>query len=88
VSSPELRSSSRAGRGSSARDYGGSTAPAAATLVVVSHGALIREIIRHATGGELPLAGERLANGSTHDFVYERDHLRLLAYAGYADSLA
>jgi probable phosphoglycerate mutase len=85
---PELRARGIAALGRAVRDHRRATAPAAATLVVVSHGALIREIIRHATGGELPLAGERLANGSTHDFVYERDHLRLLAYAGYADSLA
>ncbi|WP_106813823.1 histidine phosphatase family protein [Microbacterium timonense] len=52
------------------------------TLIVVSHGALIRELIRHATAGELPPAGERLLNGSMHDFVFEGDLLRLVAYAG------
>ena len=31
---------------------------------------------------QLPPVGERLANGSAHDFFYERDHLRLVAYAG------
>nr|WP_206686631.1 MULTISPECIES: histidine phosphatase family protein [Microbacterium] len=64
------------------RDARSATAPAAPALVVVSHGALIREVIRHATGGEFPSEGERLANGSTHTFLVERDRLRLLSYAG------
>ncbi len=68
--------------GRAVRDHRRATAPAAASLLVVSHGALIREMIRHATGGEMPTEGERLANGSTHDFVFERDHLRLISYAG------
>jgi len=79
---PALRARAIAALGAVVRDHRRATAPAAASLVVVSHGALIREVMRHATAGELPLAGERLANGSTHDFVYERDHLRLLTYAG------
>lgn len=81
---PELRERGITALGRAVRDHRRATAPAAAHLIVVTHGALIREIIRHATAGELPPAGERLANGSTHDFVYERDHLRLLAYAGLA----
>lgn len=64
------------------RDHRRATAPVAASLIVVSHGALIREMIRHATADEWPLVGERLANGSIHDFVFERDHLRLVAYSG------
>ncbi|MFK4805257.1 histidine phosphatase family protein [Microbacterium sp. ZW CA_36] len=79
---PELRRRGIAALGRVVRDHRRATAPAAANLIVVSHGALIRELIRHATAGELPPAGERLANGSTHDFVYERDHLRLVTYAG------
>jgi broad specificity phosphatase PhoE len=51
-------------------------------VVVVTHGALIRELIRHATGGELPPIGERLPNGSAYTMLYERDRLRLLSYAG------
>lgn len=81
---PELRERGIAALGRAVRDHRRATAPAAAALIVVSHGALIREMIRHATAGELPTVGERLANGSTHEFVYERDHLRLLAYAGVA----
>jgi broad specificity phosphatase PhoE len=41
----------------------------------VSHGALIREVIRHASAGAFPLEGERLANASTHRFLVERDRL-------------
>ena len=58
------------------------TAPVAPALVVVAHGALIRELIRHATGGDLPLPGERLPNGSTHTFLLERERVRLLSYLG------
>lgn len=79
---PELRVRGIEALGHAVRDHRRATAPAAASLVVVSHGALIREMIRHATAGELPPEGERLLNGSAHDFVYERDHLRLVAYAG------
>ena len=64
------------------RDARRATAPAAASVIVVTHGALIRELIRHATGGELPPAGERLANGSAYTMLYERERLRLLSYAG------
>ena len=56
------------------------TSPAAPALVAVAHGALIREVIRHATGGELPIPGERLPNGSAHTFLVERDRLQLLSY--------
>ncbi len=56
------------------------TGAGGAQIVAVSHGALIRELIGHASGGELPLEGERLANGSHHSFLVERDGLRLMAY--------
>lgn len=79
---PELRRRGIASLGRVVRDHRRATAPGPATLIVVSHGAFIREIIRHATAGELPPVGERLANGSAHDFFYDRDHLRLVAYAG------
>ena len=64
------------------RDARTATAPAAASVIVVTHGALIRELIRHATGGELPPAGERLPNGSAYTMLFERERLRLLSYAG------
>lgn len=58
------------------------TAPVAASLIVVTHGALIREVIRHATREEFPVDGERLENGSATTFLLERDRLRLLSYSG------
>lgn len=64
------------------RDARRATAPVAPTVIVVAHGALIREVIRHATGGELPLPGERLPNGSAHTFLLERERLSLLSYVG------
>jgi probable phosphoglycerate mutase len=54
---------------------------AVGTVIVVTHGALIRELIRHATGGELPPPGTRLPNASAHTMLYERDRLSLLSYA-------
>lgn len=78
----DLRARGIAALGRAVRDHRRATAPAAAGLIVVSHGAFMREMMRHATAGELPPAGERLMNGSAHDFVYERDHLRLVAYTG------
>ena len=64
------------------RDARRQTFPIAPSLIVVSHGALIREVIRHATGGEFPAEGERLANGSAHTFLMERDRLSLVDYVG------
>lgn len=63
------------------RDARRATAPAAASVIVVTHGALIRELLRHATGGELPPTGQRLANGSAYTVLYERERLQLLSYA-------
>ncbi len=71
---PELRAarSARAAPRSCAT-RAAQTAPAAASVIVVTHGALIRELIRHATGGELPPAGERLAERiGAHDAVRAR----------------
>lgn len=53
-------------------------APADVPVIAVSHGALIGELIRHASGDSLPLPGTRIANGSAHTFQVSRDHLRLL----------
>jgi broad specificity phosphatase PhoE len=79
---PELRRRALEALGRAVRDHRDQTAPGAASLVVVTHGALIREVIRHASGGELPPAGERLANGSAHDLLFERDRLRLVTCVG------
>jgi broad specificity phosphatase PhoE len=65
-----------------ARDVRRQTAPAPASVIVVSHGALIRELLRHATRGELPLPGTRLPNGSGYTMLLERERLRLTATVG------
>lgn len=79
---PHLRDRGLRALASVVRDARRATAPAAASVIVVTHGALIRELIRHATGGDLPPTGERLANGSAYSMLYERERLRLVSYAG------
>ena len=76
---PLVRARGLRGLRHAVRDSRRATAPAAASVIVVTHGAMIRELIRHATGGELPLPGERLANGSAHTMLFERERLRLLS---------
>ena len=76
---PLVRARGLRGLRHAVRDARRATAPAAASVIVVTHGAMIRELIRHATGGELPLRGERLANGSAHTMLFERERLRLLS---------
>lgn len=66
------------------RDARALTAPEATHVIAVSHGALISELIRHASGGTLPLPGERLANASRHSFVVDGSGLRLLSYVAEA----
>jgi probable phosphoglycerate mutase len=61
-----------------AHDVRRATAPAPASVIVVSHGALIRELVRHATHGDLPAPGTRLPNGGGYTLLFERDRLRLL----------
>lgn len=80
----QLRARGLRGLGHVVRDARRETAPAAASVIVVTHGAMIRELIRHATAGELPPAGERLGNGSAHTVLYERERLRLLSYAPHS----
>ncbi|MBD8024217.1 histidine phosphatase family protein [Microbacterium gallinarum] len=79
---PSVRVRALTAIGRAVRDHRRATAPAEASLIVVAHGALIREVIRHASGGTLPLEGERVANGSAHELLYERDRVRLLSYVG------
>lgn len=79
-----LRERALRGLSTVARDVRRATAPGAASVIVVSHGALIREVIRHASGDELPLEGERLANGSAHTVLFERERVRLLSYTPVA----
>jgi probable phosphoglycerate mutase len=78
---PQLRERGLGALAAVVRDTRRATAPAVGTIIVVTHGALIRELIRHATGGELPPPGIRLANASAHPMRYERDRLSLIAYA-------
>lgn len=79
---PEVRTRAIRGMRQIARDVRRQTAPAAASVVCVSHGAIIREIVRHASGGDLPLAGTKLANASISSLLLERDHLRLITFGG------
>jgi probable phosphoglycerate mutase len=79
---PHLRSRALRALASVVQDARRTTAPAAASVIVVTHGALIRELLRHATGGELPPDRVRLPNGSAYTVLYERERLRLLSYAG------
>ncbi|MDZ8202495.1 histidine phosphatase family protein [Microbacterium sp. SSW1-59] len=84
---PDVRARALRGLRSAVADARRRTSPASGALVVVSHGALIRELLRHASAGELPREGERLPNGSIHRVHFERDHLRLLSYESAADAL-
>jgi broad specificity phosphatase PhoE len=78
---PHLRSRALRALARVVQDARRTTAPAAASVIVVTHGALIRELLRHATGGELPANGVRLPNGSAYTVLYERERLQLLSYA-------
>ncbi|MFC4137159.1 MULTISPECIES: histidine phosphatase family protein [unclassified Microbacterium] len=60
------------------RDARRRSSPRAESIVVVSHGGVIRALLLHASGGTLPREGDVLANGSVHRFVAEPDSLRLL----------
>ncbi|MDZ8276107.1 histidine phosphatase family protein [Microbacterium aquimaris] len=84
---PAVRRRALRGLRAAVGDARRATAPAASTVVIVSHGALLRELIRHASAGEFPLDGERLPNGSIHRLHVERDHLSLLSYEAAEDAL-
>ena len=60
------------------RDVRRATAPAAASVIVVAHGGLIRELVRHVSGGDLPVPGTSLPNGGGYTMLYEREGLRLV----------
>jgi probable phosphoglycerate mutase len=76
----KLRSRALRGLRTAVADTRAAGNPHPASLVIVSHGALIREIIHHASGGTLPQDGERLPNGSAHRLLWERERMRLLSY--------
>lgn len=57
------------------------SAPTARSVIVVTHGGVIRALLNHASGGTLPREGEMLANGSVHRFEAAPGVLRLLQTA-------
>ena len=61
-----------------ARDARRRSAPQAESVLVVTHGGVIRAVIDHVSGGTLPRDGEVLRNGSAHRFVAAPGYLRLL----------
>ncbi|WP_300266020.1 histidine phosphatase family protein [Microbacterium sp.] len=54
------------------------SAPQAESVIVVTHGGVIRSLLHHVSGGTLPREGEMLRNGSAHRFVAAPGLLRLL----------
>jgi broad specificity phosphatase PhoE len=78
----DLRARALAGMREVVDDVRRETAPAAASVVIVAHGALIREVLRHASAGAYPVPGQRLANGSAHPILFERDRLTMLTPIG------
>ncbi|WP_438353057.1 histidine phosphatase family protein [Microbacterium sp. CJ88] len=74
----DLRSRALTGIRTVVDDARRATGPGAASVVLVSHGALIREVLRHASAGAYPVPGQRLANGSAHPILFERDRLTML----------
>lgn len=80
----DLRSRALTGLRHAVRDARRQAAPQAPALVIVSHGALIRELIQHASAGAFPAETERLLNGSSHTFLLERDRLSLRGYSAVA----
>lgn len=64
-----------------ARDSRRRSAPAAESVIVVTHGGVIRSLLMHVSGGTLPREGEVLRNGSVHRFEASPGVLRLLDYA-------
>lgn len=61
-----------------AQDARRRSAPTAESIIVVTHGGVIRAVIDHVSGGTLPQVGDVLANGSAHRFEASPDSLRLL----------
>lgn len=54
------------------------SAPRTESVLVATHGGVIRALLEHASGGTLPAPGERLGNGSVHRFAMDGGGLRLL----------
>ena len=49
-------------------------------LVVVCHGGVIGTLVRYATGGARPAAGELIPNGSVHEFRWQAGRLELESF--------
>lgn len=54
------------------------SAPRTESVLVATHGGVIRALLEHASGGTLPAPGERLGNGSVHRFAMDGGGIRLL----------
>lgn len=54
------------------------SAPVAESVIVVTHGGVIRSLLHHASSGSLPQEGDVLRNGSLHRFEAGPGLLRLL----------
>ena len=54
------------------------SSPRAESIIVVTHGGVIRSLLSHSSRGTIPAEGEHLLNASAHRFVLERGVLRLL----------
>ena len=78
---PELRKRALRGLRRVTSDARARTAPASTPIIVVSHGALIREVLGHATAEELPPLGEKIANGAHFVLRWERDRVTLRGHA-------
>ena len=50
-------------------------------VVLVCHGGVIGTLVRHATAGARPVAGELIPNGSVHDFRWQDGRLELESFA-------
>jgi probable phosphoglycerate mutase len=64
-----------------ARDARERSAPYAESVIVVTHGGVIRSLLDHASGGTLPGDGVMLPNGSVHRFEAAPGVQRLLETA-------
>lgn len=54
------------------------SSPRIESIIVVTHGGVIRSLLSHSSRGTIPAEGEHLLNASAHRFVLERGVLRLL----------
>ncbi|MFL0566670.1 histidine phosphatase family protein [Microbacterium sp. 179-I 1D1 NHS] len=75
---PEVTTRALRGIQEAVADARALVAPEDLYVIAVAHGALIRTVISHASAGEFPEPGHKLANGSAHTFRVEGDLLSLL----------